>query len=92
MYTRPYKLTRILESEAISYAVISGTLDECGHVERVAATGKLLDTEYDVRVGVLSADRFLGDGKPKPIAFLDPSTTTVSRGAQSVRRCQGFST
>ena len=48
-----------------------------GYVERVPGTGKLLDTEYDVRVDVLSAGRFPGDGKPKPIAFPDPATTAI---------------
>jgi len=47
------------------------------YAERVPGTGKLLDTEYDVRVDVLSAGRFPGDGKPKPIAFPDPATTAV---------------
>jgi hypothetical protein len=48
-----------------------------GYAERVPGTGKLLDTEYDVRVDVLSAGRFPGDGKPKPIAFPDPATTAI---------------
>jgi hypothetical protein len=48
-----------------------------GYAERVAGTGKLLDTELDVRVDVLSTGRFPGDGKPKPIAFPDPATTAV---------------
>jgi hypothetical protein len=52
-----------------------------GYAERVAGTGKLLDTEYDVRIDVLSVGRFPGDGKPKPIAFPDPATTAV-RGSQ----------
>ncbi len=51
-----------------------------GYKERVPGTGKLLDTEYDVRVDVLSAGRFPGDGQPKPISFPDPATTAV-RGA-----------
>ncbi|MDI7266988.1 MAG: hypothetical protein QME96_03215 [Myxococcota bacterium] len=48
-----------------------------GYAERVEGTGKLLDTEYGVNVDVLSAGRFPGDGKPKPIAFPDPATTAV---------------
>jgi hypothetical protein len=51
-----------------------------GYEERVPGTGKLLDTEYDVHVDVLSAGRYPGDGKPKPIAFPDPATTAI-RGA-----------
>jgi len=48
-----------------------------GYAERVAGTGKLLDTENRVNVDVLSAGRFPGDGKPKPIAFPDPATTAM---------------
>lgn len=48
-----------------------------GYAERVPGTGKLLDTELDVKVDVLSTGRFPGDGKPKPIAFPDPATTAV---------------
>lgn len=104
-----YKLTAILEAEAIPYAVIGAlALNEYGHrratvdvdiilrdadlvafkarhlgrgyQERVAGTGKLLDTELDVHIDVLSTGRFPGDGKPKPIAFPDPATTAI-RGA-----------
>src|SRR5258708_1570832 len=46
-----------------------------GYAERVAGTGKLLDTEHGVNVDVLSTGRFPGDDKPKPIAFPDPRTT-----------------
>lgn len=48
-----------------------------GYAERVPGTGKLLDTEFDVNVDVLSTGRFPGDDKPKPIAFPDPATTAV---------------
>ncbi|MBI4703900.1 MAG: hypothetical protein HY744_22555 [Deltaproteobacteria bacterium] len=51
-----------------------------GYAERVAGTGKLVDTELGVHVDVLSAGRFPGDDKPKPIAFPDPTTTAI-RGA-----------
>lgn len=51
-----------------------------GYAERVPGTGKLLDTEHDVHVDVLSTGRFPGDDKPKPIAFPDPATTAI-RGA-----------
>ncbi len=52
-----------------------------GYAERVAGTGKLLDTELGVNVDVLSAGRFPGDDKPKPIAFPDPAVAAV-RGAR----------
>lgn len=51
-----------------------------GYAERVSGTGKLLDTEFDVQIDVLSTGRFPGDDKPKPIAFPDPATTAI-RGA-----------
>jgi hypothetical protein len=41
-----------------------------GYAERVAGTGKLIDTEFGVNVDVLST------GQP-PIAFPDPRTTAV---------------
>lgn len=101
-----YKLTALLESEGIPYAVIGAlALNEYGHrratvgvdvilreddlvrfkarhlakgyAERVAGTGKLIDTDYDVRVDIFSTGRFPGDGKPKPIAFPDPATTAI---------------
>jgi len=52
-----------------------------GYEERVAGTGKLLDTEFGVNIDVLSTGRFPGDDKPKPIAFPDPATTAI-RGAR----------
>lgn len=48
-----------------------------GYAERVAGTGKLLDTEHGVNIDVLSTGRFPGDDKPKPIAFPDPRTTAL---------------
>jgi hypothetical protein len=51
-----------------------------GYEERVPGTGKLIDSELDVHIDVLSTGRFPGDDKPKPIAFPDPTTTAI-RGA-----------
>jgi hypothetical protein len=51
-----------------------------GYAERVPGTGKLIDTEHDVHVDVLSAGRFPGDDRPKPIAFPDPHVCAI-RGA-----------
>jgi hypothetical protein len=48
-----------------------------GYVERVPGTGKLRDTEHGVNVDVLSAGRFPGDDKPKPIAFPDPASVAL---------------
>jgi hypothetical protein len=51
-----------------------------GYAERAPGTGKLLDTELNVNIDVLSTGRYPGDDKPKPIAFPDPATTAI-RGA-----------
>jgi hypothetical protein len=51
-----------------------------GYAERVPGTGKLLDTEYEVNVDVLSTGRYPGDGRPKPISFPDPSITAIRGG------------
>lgn len=48
-----------------------------GYAERVAGTGKLVDTEFDVHVDVLSTGRFPGDDKPKPISFPDPAKVAI---------------
>ncbi len=48
-----------------------------GYAERVPGTGKLLDTLHGVNIDVLSAGRFPGDDKPKPIAFPDPATVAL---------------
>ncbi len=48
-----------------------------GYAERVPGTGKLLDTEHNVHIDVLTTGRFPGDDKPKPIAFPDPATTAI---------------
>ena len=52
-----------------------------GYAERVPGTGKLLDTQHNVNIVVLSAGRFPGDDKPKPIAFPDAATVAL-RGAR----------
>lgn len=51
-----------------------------GYAERVPGTEKLIDTEYNVKIDVLSAGRFPGDGLPKPIAFPDPATVALRAG------------
>ena len=48
-----------------------------GYAERTAGTGKLLDIEHGVKVDILSAGRFPGDGQPKPIAFPDPAVAVA---------------
>jgi len=48
-----------------------------GYAERVPGTGKLIDTELEVHIDVLSTGRYPGDDKPKPIAFPDPAVTAI---------------
>jgi hypothetical protein len=52
-----------------------------GYAERVAGSGKLVDTERGVDIDVHSTGRFPGDDQPKPIAFPDPATVAL-RGAR----------
>jgi hypothetical protein len=48
-----------------------------GYEERVAGTGKLLDTKHGVNIDVFITGRFPGDDKPKPIAFPDPAKVAL---------------
>lgn len=48
-----------------------------GYAERVPGTGRLVDTVHGVNVDVLSAGRFPGDDRPKPIAFPDPAAVAL---------------
>jgi len=48
-----------------------------GYAERVAGTGKLLDTLHGVNIRVLCTGRFPGDDQPKPIAFPDPAAVAL---------------
>lgn len=45
-----------------------------GYVEKFPGSQGLRDTENRVDIDVLIAGEFPGDGKPKPIAFPDPTT------------------
>jgi hypothetical protein len=78
MLTGTTTMTTLKSPKTASWGVGRVTAEaEARFAERVPGTGKLLDTEYDVRVDVLSVDRFPGDGQPKPIAFPDPATTAI---------------
>jgi len=46
-----------------------------GYVEKFPGSRGLRDTEYGVEIDVVLSGGFPGDGKPKPVAFPDPSTT-----------------
>lgn len=52
-----------------------------GYLEKFPGSRGLRDTETGVNIDVILAGDFPGDGRPKPVAFPDPSTTAV-RGAR----------
>lgn len=52
-----------------------------GYLERVPDGAGLRDTQHGVDVDALLAGDYPGDGKPKPVAFPDPSSAAV-RGAR----------
>lgn len=52
-------------------------LDGFGYLPPFVGSKSLRDTETGVRIDFLVAGRFPGDGKPKPVAFPDPSTASV---------------
>jgi hypothetical protein len=52
-----------------------------GYVERFPGSRGLRDTENNVDIDVVVAGGYPGDGKPKPVAFPDPTTTAV-KGAR----------
>jgi hypothetical protein len=52
-------------------------LDGLGYVPPFAGSKNLRDAQSGVRIDFLVAGQFPGDGKPKPVAFPDPSTVAV---------------
>lgn len=52
-------------------------LEGLGYVPPFAGSKNLRDTEAGVRIEFLIAGEYPGDGKPKPVAFPDPSGATV---------------
>jgi putative nucleotidyltransferase-like protein len=61
-------------------AAIHQRLEGLGYVPPFAGSKSLRDVETGVRVEFLVAGQFPGDGKPKPVAFPDPSTAAVEIG------------
>lgn len=53
-------------------------LDGLGYVPPFKGSKQLRDAENGVRVEFLVTGQFPGDGKPKPIAFPDPTQASVS--------------
>lgn len=51
-----------------------------GWVERFPGSKNLRDTEHNVKIDVLIAGDFPGDGKPKPVCFPDPGVAEHGEG------------
>src|SRR3954465_15102225 len=51
-----------------------------GYVEKFAGSPGLRDAEHGVNIDVLVGGEYPGDGKPKPVAFPDPSIAVRSGG------------
>ena len=55
-----------------------------GWVERFAGSRGLRDTEHNVKIDVLLAGDYPGDGKPKPVRFPDPSLVATDVGGTAI--------
>lgn len=51
-----------------------------GYVEKFPGSRGMRDTENNVDIDVLLAGDYPGDGKPKPVAFPEPSAVAVREG------------
>ena len=51
-----------------------------GWVDRFPGSKNMRDIDNDVKVDVLIAGQFPGDGQPKPVRFPDPADVSVSMG------------
>lgn len=51
-----------------------------GYVEQFPGSKGLRDPQHNVKIDVLIAGDFPGDGKPKPVAFPDPANVVTVRG------------
>ena len=51
-----------------------------GYVEKFPGSRGMRDTEHGVDIDIVLTGAFPGDGRPKPVAFPDP-TTAARRGA-----------
>jgi hypothetical protein len=56
---------------------IGEKLEGLGYIQPAGTTTKLRDTQSGVRIEFLITGGFPGDGKPKPVAFPDPSDVGV---------------
>jgi hypothetical protein len=66
-----------------SLAEIHRRLDGLGYIPPSGTNKQLRDTDLGVRIEFLTTGEFPGDGKPKPVAFPDP--TGVSFEADGIR-------
>ncbi len=60
-------------------AEIHRHLEGLGYVPLFAGSKNLRDAEYGVRIEFLVTGEYPGDGKPKPVAFPDPTAASVER-------------
>ncbi len=65
----------VLPADALSR--VHAGLDGLGYALPFTGSRDLRDTETGVRIDFLVAGQFPGDGRPKPVAFPDPSTASV---------------
>jgi hypothetical protein len=59
-------------------ATIHARLDGLGYARAFAGAKNLRDAELGVKVEFLVTGQYPGDGKPKPVAFPDPSAASVT--------------
>jgi hypothetical protein len=62
---------------AESLAVIHQNLGGLGYIAPFDGSRNLRDTDSGVRIEFLLTGGFPGDGKPKPVAFPDPASTSI---------------
>lgn len=68
------------------WATAHEKLEGLGYIAPFAGSKNLRDVETGVRIEFLLTGGFPGDGKPKPVAFPDPTTVAVERdGIQYLR-------
>jgi hypothetical protein len=65
----------LLPADAL--ARVHSALDGLGYRPSFAGSRDLRDAETGVRIEFLLAGEFPGDGRPKPVAFPDPSTAAI---------------
>lgn len=59
-------------------------LEGRGYLPPFEGSKQLRDTEAGVRVEFLVTGEYPGDGKPKPVAFPDPSTVGIEINGMSI--------